>query len=304
MRKNLFVAFLLLLCPFIGQAQSLEDYLSKYTADNGEKYLQPFANAFASDLNSGLFHNAEIKKNGFQLYIGVVSQVAMISSDAKFFTATIDDPAFGPTQTVPNAPTVFGPTEGPKIENESGQAMYLPGGFDIDYMPLAMPQITIGSLYGTDFTARFFKTGVEDIGDIDLFGWGIRHSVDQYISKLPFKMAVGYYHQKFSVGDYMDTKTNVVNLQASFAVPVVTFYGGLAYESDKVNITYTYEGLSASKDAPEPGDQIAFEMETEGSMRATIGLCINMGPVKLHGDYNMAKQNTFAVGLGIGINQK
>ena len=97
---------------------------------------------------------------------------------------------------------------------------------------------------------------------------------------------------------------NIVNLQASFAVPVVTFYGGLAYESEKVDITYTYEGLNTAANAPEPGDQIAFEMEAEGSIRATIGLCINMGPVKLHGDYNMAKQNTIAVGLGIGINQK
>jgi len=299
MRKLYFL--MLLLCPLMVKGQDLEDYLSKYTSENGQLYLQPFANAFSADLNSGLFHNAKIKKKGFQLYIGMVSQVAVIPGKAKTFTATIDDPSFSSEPVyVKNAPTVFGINEGPYVENpDNGLGVYLPAGLDLDYLPLAMPQLTIGSLFGTDLSARYISVDVTDLGKIELSGWGIRHSVDQYIKVLPLSVAVGYYHQSFKVGDYVDAKTNVFNVQASYNIPVITFYGGLGFEKGKMDVEYTYEGSGDNN-----GDKITFNLESEGRVRATIGLCFNLGPVKLHGDYNLAKQNTFAVGLGIGINQK
>ena len=303
MRKFYF-ALVIMVLPFMLNAQNLEDYLSKYTSANGEMYLQPFADAFSADFNSGLFHNAEIKKKGFQLYIGVVGQVAIIPNSAKTFTAFVDDPAFGDPIYVPNAPTVFGSTEGPSVEHPGNGLEYqMPGGFDVEYLPLAMPQITIGSLYGTDFTLRYASVKADDFGTVEVFGWGVRHSIDQYWDKLPLNLVAGYYRQSFKIGEYMDAKTNVINLQTSIALPIVTFYGGLGYENSKVDVQYTYEGIDPL-DGTEPGDKIEFKMEGANTVRATVGLCLNLGPVKLHGDYNIAKQNTFAVGLGIGINQK
>ncbi len=167
-----------------------------------------------------------------------------------------------------------------------------------------MPQLTIGSLYGTDFTLRLISTNVEDFGDVELLGWGLRHSIDQYIPKLPLSMAVGYYRQNFNIGEYIDASSNVINVQASFAVPLVTFYGGLAYESGKIDVEYTFEGSSNSNEAPQKGDKVKFEMDADNTIRMTLGLSLNLGPLKLHGDYNVAKQNTFAIGVGIGINQK
>lgn len=287
------------------QAQTVEDVLSKYTQDNGKMYLQPFADAFSADFNSGLFHNAKIKKRGFQLYVGVVSQVAPISNSAKYFNAMTESDLF-PPQGPYKVPTVFGPSEGVVVPVEGSNGLYeyvFPGGFDVDYVPLAMPQITIGSLFGTDFTARFISVDAADYGKIDVFGWGVRHSIDQYLSALPVSIAVGCYHQSFKVGDYMDAKTNVINLQSSFSIPVVTFYGGLGYENSKVNVEYIYEGADVTPQT-EPGDKVSFEMKGANTMRFTLGVGFNLGPVKIHGDYNIAKQNTFAVGLGIGINEK
>lgn len=301
MRKIIFT-LIVLLCSLSTMAQDLEDYLSKYTSENGKNYLQPFAYAFSADLNSGLFHNATIKKKGFQLYIGVVSQIAIIPDKSKFFTAHIDDPAFGSPRDVPNAPTLFGPDEGVLVENsENGLQMYLPAGFDIDYLPMALPQITIGSVLGSDFTVRYMSFSVEDFGDIDMFGWGIRHSINQYAKSLPLSLAIAYYHQRFTVGEYLDAKTNVIGLQASYDIPIITFYGGLSYENGSLDVEYTYEGSDSTVDN---GDKISFILKEDGNIRATLGLCLNLGPLKVHGDYNMARQNTFALGLGIGFNQK
>ncbi len=285
-------------------AQTVEDILSKYTEENGQMYLQPFADAFSADFNSGLFHNAKVKKKGFHIYVGVVAQVATISNGAKYFQAYTDSDLF-PQQGPYKVPTIFGPTEGVSVPIEGSGGMYeyvFPGGFDVDYMPLAMPQLTIGSLFGTDFTARYISFDVDDYGKIDVFGWGVRHSIDQYIPAFPLALSIGYYNQSFKIGEYMDAKTNLVNLQTSFSIPVITLYGGLGYENSQMDVQYVYEGSEIS-DLAQPGDEIKFELEGANTIRATIGLCFNLGPLKIHGDYNMAKQNTFAVGVGIGINE-
>ncbi len=289
---------------FGANAQTVEDILSKYTEENGRLYLQPFADAFSADFNSGLFHNAKVKKKGFQIYIGVVAQVATISNSAKYFNAYTDSDLF-PPQGSYKVPTIFGPTDEVSVPIEGTSDMYhyvFPGGLDVDYLPLAMPQITVGSLFGTDFTARYITLDVDDYGKLDVFGWGVRHSIDQYFSALPVDLSVGYYNQSFKVGEYMDAKTNVINLQTSITMPVLTFYGGLGYESSNVDVQYIYEGADITGFAEE-GDEIRFEMEGANTIRATIGVCFNLGPIKIHGDYNVAKQNTFAVGLGIGINE-
>lgn len=298
--RKLLILILTFLCTAGLYAQSLEDYLSKYTQKNGEMYLQPFADAFSADFNSGLFHNAKLKKKGFQFYLGVVAMMAPISNDAKYFQAYTEGGIYD-SQGPYKVPTVFGPTDGVEvpIDGSGGLINYtFPGGFDVDMVPLAMPQLTIGSLFGTDLTLRYVTADVEDIGEIDVFGWGLRHSIDQYIPLIPLNLAVGYYNQSFKVGEYMDAKTTMINLQTSYSIPVLTFYGGIGYEKSKVDVEYEYTGDDFSV------DKISFKMDAANTMRFTIGLGLNLGPVKIHGDYNMAKQNTFAVGLGIGINEK
>ncbi|WP_462317365.1 DUF6588 family protein [Marinilabilia sp.] len=299
--KRIFLLALAFVCMGLATGQDLEDYLSKYTQDNGKKYLQPFADAFSADLNSGLFRQAVIKKNGFQLYIGVVGQMAVIPDDQKHFQAYTESSLY-PPEGPHKVPTVFGPKEAVivPVEASGGLLDYaFPAGFNVDYMPLATPQITIGSLIGTDFTVRYITLDLEDLGDLDLFGWGIRHSLSQYLTFLPVDVAIGYYRQSFKIGDYMDASASMISLQGSYSVPVITFYGGLGIESSSMDVQYTYSG-----EGDIGNETIKFEMEGANNLRFTIGLTFNLGPVKINGDYNIAKQNTLSAGVGIGINQK
>jgi len=280
-------------------AQDVEDFLSKYTSENGKKYMQPLADHFAANLNSGLFHNAKIKKFGFQMYLGLESQVSMIPSSSRVMTATTEGDYF-PSTTIHNAPTIFGDAEGVKVEDPNSGLIYtFPGGLDMDMLPLAVPQLTIGSVFGTDFTIRYFGTdNVEDVGDIKLLGWGFRHNIDQYL-KLPVNLSVGYYHQRFQFSDYLDAATNVINLQTSYSIPIITFYGGLGYETGSVDMAYEYVD-----DQTQITESIKFDLKPQNTVRLTLGIGFNLGPVKIHGDYNLAKISTFDVGLGIGIGEK
>jgi hypothetical protein len=299
--RRYFLVILALLSLQI-RAQDIGDYLSKYTETNGALYLQPFADAFSADFNSGLFHNARIKKKGFHLYLGVVSQVAIISDDAKYFMGYTESDIYEP-QGPYKVPTILGPVDEVTvpIDGSGGLLTYtFPGGFNVDLMPMAVPQLTIGSLWGTEVTGRFITYNVPDVGKIDMWGWGIRHSIDQYFNKMPVNIAVGFYRQCFKLSDYIDTKALMANVQASYRASIFTFYTGVGYEKSNVKVEYMYSGND-----DEPGDEkIAFDLDAANVVRFTIGVTFNLGPVKLFGDYNVAKQNTFAVGLGIGINER
>jgi opacity protein-like surface antigen len=293
------IVFLLTAFSFSARAQDVEEMLSKYTSDNGKKYLQPFADVFSANINSGLFHNAKLKKMGFQFYLGLETQMAFIPDNKKTFTATTEGDYF-PKTTVSGVPTVFGPTDGVKYEHPSSGLVYsFPGGLDMDVVPMVVPQLTIGSVYGTDFTLRYFGFDQnDDIGKIQMFGWGFRHSIDQHL-KLPVNLAVGYYQQSFKLGNYLDASTRVINLQTSYSIPIITFYGGIGYESGNVEVGYEYENeQDGSK------EDIRFDMKAGNKVRLTLGLGLNFGPVKLHADYNVANQSTLNVGLGIGIGEK
>lgn len=275
------------------RAQEFEDFVKKYTDANGKSYMQPLADAFGANLNSGWYHSAYVIKPGFQLYIGVSAMSAPIPARNKTFQATTQG-FFTPTQTA-DVPTVFGKTETFTVEGDGGTAYVFPGGLDLKTLPMAVPNLTIGSLFGTNASFRWaaYDFG-EDVGKLELLGWGLTHSLDQYLPVEPFHMAMGFYIQQFGVGDIVDANGWLANVQASYQWHLITLYGGVGYENSNLNINYTYE---------EDNSEVSFDLQGTNKIRATLGLTLNLGPVKLNGDYSMARQSILTVGFGLGFNE-
>jgi len=294
---KLFFKFFIIVCVSLPatnlQGQDFEDFMRKYTGANGKAYMQPLADAFGANLNSGLYHNAYIKKNGFQLYVGVAVMDAFIPESNKTFTGTTQG-YFSP-ETSARVPTIFGSSEVVTVEGEGGTTYAFPGGLDISNLPLAVPHLTVGSLMGTDATLRWAAYDIGDeVGKVALFGWGLRHSLSQYLPLKPVDMAVGFYSQLFSVGDVVDATGWVANIQASYPWRFITFYGGLGYERSTLDIAYTYEADDS---------EVAFDLTGGNTIRTTLGLTLNLGPLKIHSDYTLASQSLLTLGLGVGIGE-
>ena len=274
-------------------SQDIEDFVSKYTSENGKSYLQPLADAFGANMNSGFFHSARIEQNGFQLYVGLVTMVAPIADDQKVFTAQTEG-LFYP-QTTAEVPTIFGDNETVKVEGTGGTVYVFPGGFDMNAFPIAVPQISIGAIMGTEAMLRFIDIQIdENLGKLNLIGFGVRHSISQYFPDLPVDVAVGFYKQNFKLGDIIDASSFSIGAQASYTRGMVTFYGGLASESSTLDISYTYE-------ADEDAGEISFKLEGQNSIRLTAGVAAKLGPLVLHTDFNLAAQKVVVVGLGFGL---
>ena len=277
----------------ITTSQDIEELVSKYTENNGKGYMQPIADAFGATFNSGLFHTAGLKKLGFQAYLGVVASTAFISDKRTTFDATTQ--GFTDPEITATAPTVFGPGEAVSVDGPGGTAYVFPAGMNVKMIPFAIPQLSVVSVYGTDLMFRFitFNLG-EDFGDLSVFGWGIRHSISQYVEALPLDVALGIYNQSFKAGDIVSANAWVVSAQASKKVLIFTFYGGLAFENTRLDLEYHND---------EEDVDIAFNLKGKNSIRLTAGITFNLGPAKLNVDYNIASQSVLSFGLGIGIGE-
>ncbi|WP_226390434.1 DUF6588 family protein [Penaeicola halotolerans] len=291
---KLIMSSLILICviPFSSvQAQTLDDYITRYTGENGPGYIKPAVESISSNMNSGWYRSAKIKKLRPQFYLGVVVMGAFIPEDNKTFRATTEGD-FSPRQTV-DAPTIVGSGESVTISGDGGTTYTFPGGADINFIPLAAPQLTLGSVFGTDVSVRYVTAPIGgEIGDVTLSGFGIRHSVSQYLPDLfPVDIAINYNNSTAEVGDIMKVKSWIAGVQGSYSIKILNVYGGFAYEKGNADINYTSS----------EGTNIDFNIDTNANMRATLGLCLNMGPVKLNTDYSIGAQNVLTVGFGIGI---
>lgn len=286
------LVMILLIAPGIA-AQDLQDYLSRYLGDNGKKYLQPLGDAFGANLNSGLYHTAHIPRVGLHIGVEVIATGALISDAQRSFTATTEA-GFEP-QTSLEVPTVFGETAPVAVPGQGGTVYNFPGGYDLSVMPLAMPQITIGSLLGSEVTLRYAALELnEEVGDLNLLGIGFRHSLSQYIPLFPVDVAASVFYQTLTVGDLLDAKTRVIGLSASKTFNLFTLYGGLSHETSVMEASYEHgEG--------EEAETISFDMEGANSVRLTLGATLKLAIFRLHADYSLAAQNSACVGLYIGL---
>lgn len=291
MKKRL-ILLVCVFCSFLAiqrsQAQDLEESLSLYLSTNGSLYMQPLADAFGANLNSGFFHTARIKKMGFHLNVGFKAVGALISDDQKTFTSKAEGDLPGGMK----LPTVFGDEDGVYIDEIDETVT---GVWNTSIFPVAIPQLTVGSLLGTEVTIRWMEWTVsEDFGKIGLFGFGIRHSISQYIPIFPVDVAIGYFRQSFEVGDIVEAHAQYFGLQASYQISVLCFYGGIGYENANLDISYTYEENDTSQ-------RVSFELDSKNSTRFTIGLGFDFPILKIHVDYNIAAQNVVAAGIGFGF---
>lgn len=345
MRKA--VSAILVVLAFVGvsRAQDLNSTLSKVGSQYAKAYVAPAANAFGVDLNSGLFHSAKvggILPFGLSLYVGVQVPAAIIpSSDQTFSMSYVDTVSFQravgsnvfdiklpATFTVNNAPTVFGD------KNNEGEATFsvqkdttisvgnvshtfaldstatiptIAGLGKLSLAPVPIPQIGLGSIYGTDLLIRYLpKTKIMNVGSVQMLGFAIRHNLSQYIPLVPVDIAVQLGWQNFSVYDAGGNKVLkqsafAANVEASKTFAIVTVYGGLQVESSSTDVNYSFTPPSTSAVPNPPSVPISFSVKGKNNFRGIVGLDFGFGPLNINLDYNVGAVNVANAGIGVSI---
>ncbi len=271
----------------------LSDNLGALTGDNARGYLSPLPKALSATLNSAVFQTGKVPKNTFNLTVGLRVMGVGLSDDHRTYTPTAP-PGFTPTETV-QAPTVIGSTQAVAQSGQGGTTLYHPGGFDISEFAVAVPQLTIGSLFGTRAVVRWITAdlGDADLGRFEYLGYGAQHSISQYFTGLPVDVAAGFFVQNFKLGDHLlDSDAWLVNVTASKRFGALEPYAGLGWDSFKMKADYT--------STTNPGNDIRVDFGKETNAHLTLGVQALLAFARLSAEFDIAAETGAAVGLTLG----
>jgi len=300
LRRGIFaLVFLTLLAPPL--SAQIEDHLSAYLGKNAEGYLDPLVSAMGTTLNGGIWRSGHIPRAGFSIAVEFPMAGLYFSDDDRYFTGTTEM-GFSP-ETTARVPTVIGPTEAVIVDGDGGTSFAFPGGLDIGSFAIVAPQIRVGAVMGTEAMVRFigFKIGDSELGDVLLAGFGVRHSLSQYMGpEPPVDLAASFFWQSFKLGensngdDLSRTKTWSLGAQASRKFgSVLNPYAGLYYNSFEADIKYTSEASGDPEDV-----EISFD---DGFVQFTFGLELDLWIFNVWGEYNLAERQSFGAGFGLAL---
>ncbi len=181
------------------------------------------------------------------------------------------------------------------------------GVLSTDVVPFGVPQIGLGTVFGTDIMVRWLpQITAPDVGSVELFGFGVRHNLNQYLPVLPFDVSIQAAWQRILVEDHlnaevMDAHTFAVNMALSKRIGVLTVYGGLQSERSDTDFSYTFdvEDFDDSIEA-DPVD-VNFTVSHKGRTRGIAGFGVKLGPVVWNADVSVGKLVVYSVGLGVAF---
>ncbi len=306
------------------QAQNsdeLGDALSSIGKTYAQNYARPVTDALGADLNAGLFRTAEVGGEGIvpviDIYVGATAIGAFTSGSETAFQLDQEQVSTGSgtfTLEYPDRdlPTVFGDEDISRqaeiFDNEGdkvGDVDLPPGLLNTSIAPLIVPQVGVGTAFGTDAQLRYLpETSIGDYGSVSLFGLSVRHSLSQYIPLSPVNLAVQGTWQSLSLfgtedpnsGEIVSASGWALNAQISKSVPVapVTFYGGVQYEQFGADVDYTFQAADRSS-------RISFSQDASNNVRALAGVSVTLAIIQLNVDYALSSNNTVSAGVGLTL---
>lgn len=295
------VASALVLLLAFPAASQIEDQISVYTGENAEGYLNPFSDAVGATLNSGFFRSAYLPTSGFHIGIEVLLMGLYFENDEKMFDATTEG-SFQPV-TTRSVPTVVGDGEAVIIPGSAGTGYVFPGGLSLNSFAMLAPQLRISSLRGTEFVGRYGRvnSGDAEVGDITLYGFGLRHNISQYFNdEFPVDISAGGIYQKFTAGensegnDLMDSDLLSIgaNVSKRFPIGFATLepYTALSYDSYQMTLEYTSDTAG----------QQTVDFDRVNTAHWTLGANFNLLYANIYAEYHIAKLQSFGVGLALG----
>src|SRR5437870_7194474 len=200
-----FLGRILVLCAVVALAAAsvsgqnlFDDAVKQLTTDNVRGYLQPFVNGFGANVNSGLYHSAAIGAAGLSMRLEIVGMGTLIGDAEKSYTVTPPQP-FEPTPV--QTATVFG-RQGTVVSGPAGiKYQFQNGQIETSVLPLAVPQLTVGNVLGTQAVVRYISIPeINDLPQVTFWGIGARHSISQYFPDLPVDLAASSFYQSLIIG--------------------------------------------------------------------------------------------------------
>lgn len=262
-------------------------------------YIQPLGDKFGANLNAGMFQSAAIPDDGFHFRIDAIAMASLVRDEDRTYNANLPS-GFVPENGSRRTATIFG-GRGTTFRDINSGLEYkgTDGLLNMNYFPLFVPQITIGTVLGTQASVRYISTpslSSNNLPPTRLFGVGIRHSISRYITDSPLDITIGGFYSIFSVGDILEFTGTTVNLHLSKSFSLLTLYTGAAWEQSDMQAHYTYRASENAVPIP-----VTVALTGSNTFRVTTGLMIDLQAIRLFADANFGTVQHFSGGIGFGF---
>ncbi len=336
MKKVLFL--FVVLFSAMSAAQSNINELLAAGLDDAERftkdYLSPVSEGAMYNISNGWYNSADSKPfGGFE--ISIIGNISSFKNkdDKKTFVLNSGDYEnlqFVDGSVSRSVSTALGDIEGVRVfvEGEiapgitTREEFELPTGLaseNINFIPSAFLQASVGIIKGTELKARFLPKIKTDEAAIGLYGFGIQHDFTKHLPAdkiLPIAISavIAYTHLD---GTYDFTNTNIIDgnnqridakmstwtfqAVASTRLPIINFYGGIGYLTGKseTDILGTYIVQSGPFQETYV-DPFSIQKNANG-VTANVGTKLKLGFFRLNVDYTLAEFNNLSVGLNFGF---
>src|SRR5690554_923718 len=321
MLSSLLLVILLLLPVGLKAQKQVTDFLEMGVEDArivSEAYLQPYGEMLGKSLNGGWYNSAGVHRiGGVDRTFGV--NMAMVPDVGKTFdvAALLPQMSEGWSLEDPNlymAPTAAGsmPEELRPGLRYQGPVLTLPNGSGFDKLPAPMVQAAVGLPWDTEVVLRFIpSTSLGDAGKVKLYGFGVKHSLKQYIpflKRMPMlqsSLMLGYTRLGSDVGvSYAggsDQQLEITSgaftsrLLVGLNMPILALYTGVGYGT--TNSDFALKGDFG----PALGQDPFTLGYTTNGVDFNAGLRLRFGFFAIHGDYTFGDYSMLSAGVGINI---
>lgn len=170
--------------------------------------------------------------------------------------------------------------------------------------PLLAPQVSIGTLYGTQATLRYIpKTRfVDELGKVEYIAWGVQHNpLVWFANPFPVDFSLAFFTQRITIEDLAKIKSTAFGINVSKTlggfIAGFTPYAGFMYEETTMDIEYEYVI------GPPPIPPIVFDFEIKGANknRFILGFAVTVVGLNIYADYNFSKVNTANLSVMYGF---
>ncbi|OGC00217.1 hypothetical protein A2V82_15525 [candidate division KSB1 bacterium RBG_16_48_16] len=284
--------FLLFQSPATAQ---VEENLQRYTEANGKGYIQPLVNGFGASMNRGWYQSGKVSSVGLKIRLSLSAMLAPVPDEDKTFMATTEG-VFHPKQTAEVA-TIVGSEKSTTVVGTGGTEYAFPGGLDLSMTGFAVPQLTVGSFMGTEASVRYFvaELGDSEIGNLELVGFGIQHSLSQYLLLSPVDFSIGLFWQSVTLGeDLFEFKTLHFGAQASRPFGPLILYGGAGFDNSSAAINYTFTDGNTTT-------VLDYDLDGDNGLQITAGLGLNFILLHLNGDVTFGSRTVYTLGISLGL---
>ncbi len=321
--KTLVLSFILASSIMAQDFDEIPDRIISMSEDLLAGYAQPMVNVFGTGISTGLFYSAYSHDFlGFDL--GLRLLYINVPQSARYFNGTVlmcslvVDSTINVVQyevELESLSTVFGPdniTTVPTQGNAVAIPPEIPGGLDLDGIPMFSPQLNIGLVLGSQIAIRYVPFSFRST-KLRFFGIGFKQELTKLpplsLAELPFAIAVAGAYQRFTIasadqGTIIGTRTTnfqaIISARIGFLEPMVAF----GYENTTADFDYTFEYevpdtiLGVPFETPDIQETISVRLKMPQQFRTVLGITLRAGLIFVHYDYNITPYSTHNLTLG------